>query len=301
MQDWAGHFNGKCISKEYRNIDTPLTWRCEKGHIFDAPPSIIKQGGWCRQCLNTPRKWTLSDMKALAKKSGGRCLSKEYKRLSSKLKWKCAKGHVWEAMAQSIIRNSWCPECFGNKKKDFSFYQNLAKEKGGKCLSIKYVNAKTKLKWRCKKGHIWKAAPCNIRRGWWCPYCGGTAKLSIKRMHAVARSRKGKCLSTQYINNRTKLLWQCAKEHTWEATPTDVMDRRSWCPHCAKNKKHTIEEMQQLAASRNGKCLSEKYVNKSTKLLWQCSEGHTWQTSPGSVLNSNSWCPKCRNLRRSRQ
>jgi len=31
--------------------------------------------------------------------------------------------------------------------------QQVAKKRGGKCLSEKYVNAKTKLEWECRKGH----------------------------------------------------------------------------------------------------------------------------------------------------
>jgi len=56
-------------------------------------------------------------------------------------------------------------------------------------------------------------------------------KLTIEEMQRIAESRGGKCLSEKYINNRTKLKWQCEKGHIWEAAP-----RRSWCPYCSENK-----------------------------------------------------------------
>jgi len=44
--------------------------------------------------------------------------------------------------------------------------------------------------------------------------------------------------------------------------------------------KLTIKEMQEIAESRGGKCLSKEYVNNYTKLKWQCDEGHTWKATP---------------------
>jgi len=39
-------------------------------------------------------------------------------------------------------------------------------------------------------------------------------------------------------------------------------------------KKLTIEEIKNIAKKNGGMCLSEEYINNSTKLLRQCSEGH---------------------------
>ena len=33
--------------------------------------------------------------------------------------------------------------------------QELAKARGGKYLSDRYIDAKTKMKWQCKEGHVW--------------------------------------------------------------------------------------------------------------------------------------------------
>ncbi|PKP58873.1 MAG: hypothetical protein CVT88_06570 [Candidatus Altiarchaeales archaeon HGW-Altiarchaeales-1] len=87
--------------------------------------------------------------------------------------------------------------------------QKLAESKRGKCLSTEYVNALTKLKWMCKEGHTWEAIPKCIKSGHWCPYCAGNAKLTIEDMQELAKNNGGKCLSTEYINTRTKLKWQC--------------------------------------------------------------------------------------------
>lgn len=162
--------------------------------------------------------------------------------------------------------------------------QKTAEERGGKCLSDEYKNAREKLLWECELGHTWWATTGNVRsRGSWCPECAGVSGNSIKDAKELARSRGGKCLSDAYVNNRTHLLWECGKGHTWEANWHSVSNAETWCPHCAGNVPLTLEAMQELADSRGGKCLSSEYVNVDTHLEWECSEGHTFQATPDNV------------------
>ena len=60
-----------------------------------------------------------------------------------------------------------------------------------------------------------------------------------------------------------------------------------------KDKDAKIKEMQAIAKTRDGKCLSKKYVNASTKLEWECSKGHRWSSKPSHIKSSGSWCPEC--------
>ena len=119
------------------------------------------------------------------------------------------------------------------------------------------------------------------------------AKITIEQMHALAKKRGGKCLSTVYVNSYTKLQWRCSEGHEWETTPNQVKNYDHWCPECARaNRTLTIEQMQALAQQRNGVCLSIRYVNNQTKLRWRCSEGHEWEAVPNSV-KIGTWCPRC--------
>jgi hypothetical protein len=169
----------------------------------------------------------------------------------------------------------------------------LAESRGGKCLSVKYVNTKTKLSWECGKNHVWLAEPgCVKNKGNWCPQCSSN-KLTIEEMWHLAKARGGECLSTEYVGINTKLEWKCKDGHIWSAIPSSIKNKGSWCPQCYGNAKLGIEEMQELAELRGGGCLSLEYVNKDTKLEWKCKKGHTWLAKPGHVKNSNSWCPQC--------
>jgi hypothetical protein len=173
---------------------------------------------------------------------------------------------------------------------------DIASIRGGNCLSDKYVNAKTKLEWLCKIGHSWFATPNHIKNGTWCPTCSQNRvsdgqRLNITATQKLAAMNKGICLSKEYTNARTNLLWQCEKGHTWKAV-YDSVKRGTWCPTCNGQEKKEIVDCQEYAAKFNGVCLSNEYVNAHTNLQWQCEKGHTWSASPNNV-KKGQWCPKC--------
>jgi len=183
--------------------------------------------------------------------------------------------------------------------------QKIARERGGKCLSDKYVNNITKLKWMCHKGHTWNAIPTHIVSSKsWCPVCQGRPanqpqKLTIEEMQKIARERGGKCLSKTYVNCATKLEWICSEGHKWKTRP-DMLRRGSWCPVCAVKKitshKLTIEEMKKIALKKKGNCLSTVYYDRTTKLMWECFYGHKWMATPANIKVGKSWCPVCKKI-----
>jgi thiol-disulfide isomerase/thioredoxin len=59
-----------------------------------------------------------------------------------------------------------------------------------------------------------------------------------------------------------------------------------------KLSKITITDLQNIAASKGGKCLSTKYKNTTLKLQFECAAGHRWKAMPGAI-RQGSWCAKC--------
>jgi hypothetical protein len=51
--------------------------------------------------------------------------------------------------------------------------------------------------------------------------------------------------------------------------------------------------MQRLALENQGKCLSKKYMNCKTKMIWTCKNGHRFQTTADNIKHGR-WCPHCR-------
>jgi hypothetical protein len=121
-------------------------------------------------------------------------------------------------------------------------------------------------------------------------------RSNIELMHSIAASRGGKCLSKSYINARTRLFWECALGHVWEAKP-DSVKRGSWCRKCgygrgANKLRGSIEACRRVAKGREGHCVSLAYVNSGTKLRWCCKYGHEWAATPGHIFGGG-WCPTC--------
>ena len=182
--------------------------------------------------------------------------------------------------------------------------KKLAARRGGQCLSEAYKTNRTKLLWRCAADHEWETTPGHVLRGHWCPECAGQGKKTIEEMRILAAAHEGRCLSAVYKNARTKLFWQCRAGHRWWTTPEHVQSG-SWCPQCwASRRGHSrrleLSEMQSIAASRGGRCLSVEYVNARVDLLWQCKDGHRWEATPDTI-KSGHWCSVCGNRRKGRR
>lgn len=178
----------------------------------------------------------------------------------------------------------------------------IAAERGGKCLSEECAKMQTKLLWKCREGHIWNALLSNVKyANRWCPKCGQlnvAKKLKIdglKIAHQIAREKNGKCLSTEYINNKTKMSWECKKGHQWYESLSNIKSYNIWCRRCLNDNKKMdrLEEAKQIAKKKNGKCLSKTCIRSDLSLLWQCKFGHEWKASLHNVRSHDTWCPEC--------
>lgn len=118
----------------------------------------------------------------------------------------------------------------------------------------------------------------------------------LSEAQAIARKNGGECLSTSYVDAKALLLWRCACSHEWEACLNDVKNGR-WCPPCGTKRmadgcRGTIQQMQQVAEGRGGKCISKTYVNANSKLSFSCFYKHEFLKTP-SKIRQGGWCPKC--------
>lgn len=381
MQDIAESRGGKCLSEEYGGSGNKLRWRCVKGHEWEATPHDIKKDTWCPICstrigekicrsyfeaffqekfpkknpswmkgfkgknleldgyckkLNLAfeyqgeqhskpihyfnRNFSLEKIKQHDEFKKQRCSEKgvtliqvpyytDYEKLGGWIEEECKK-QGFKPLVSSEKINYDNFDIYSSK--NLEEMQEIAKIKGGKCLSENYINVSTELKWQCEKGHIWKTTPHIIKIGSWCPVCAserakhdwknqsGMAsefqKNELNNLKNLAKIKGGECLSDKYTNNTTKLKWKCKKDHIWEAKSGNIKSGK-WCPKCsyeyrASLTRGNIEAMQKIAESREGRCLSEKFVNVNTKLRWQCKKGHIWEAVPSSIKRG-SWCARC--------
>lgn len=309
---------GLCLSTEYKTARLPLLWKCKEGHQWESTTdNVVRGGAWCRKCgyavtAKKKEKFSLDVCKELAQKYGTKCISKEKPPFLKQYEWECSSGHTYFGSPLTCTKNQFaCPKCKAIKiaglkvagelpsfVEQFGVCQKIALDKKGELLSTSYLGAHRKLLWRCKEGHEWKATPGSIKNGSWCPVCGGHQKLNIDDARRVAESKGGKCLSTEYKNARTSLLWECAEGHQWSAK-YDSVNRSTWCPTCSlklqgeKTRKYTPQDLEAIAQQRGGHFLSETYEGALRNHKWQCARGHTWMATPSSIINAGTWCSSC--------
>ena len=182
-KEFAKSKEGECLSTEYKNSKSNLTWRCKENHEWDANFNAIKTCKiWCNVCSGTERI-CLKECQNYAISKGGECLSTEYIP-SSKTQWRCKNNHEWSVSFYPMKHcNTWCSKC---NKTTIEQCRELAEAKGGECLSINYVNAHEKMKWKCRKGHEWDTAFNHIKHdGTWCPSCSSYRSESVARQILV--------------------------------------------------------------------------------------------------------------------
>ena len=365
---------GECLSEKYTGAHSKLTWKCSYGHIWEASASsIINSKSWCPTCslkiiASKNTKFSLDDMHTIAGKYGGLCLSQKYVNSYTKLKWKCAEGHEWEAIPSSIQRGSWCPYCslYLNERICRKYFELLFNSQFNKIkpkwlkigpkiileldgysknleIAFEYQGRQhyeivdhydNDLKKRIEYDEIKKKlcelngvkliiVPYTIKIEFLEKFIRDECKkldINIPRNEAInenelieaylsfskeieklklfAENKGGKLLTSYYVNAVTKMKWQCANGHIWEATPNNIINNLTWCAKCLNMEVDTIDNMKQLALEHGGLCLSEQYFNQKTKLRWRCAEGHEWEAIPRNIKNKKYWCPYCAGLKK---
>ncbi|WP_456088836.1 zinc-ribbon domain-containing protein [Paraburkholderia ferrariae] len=247
------------------------------------------------------RDRVFSAIRDVAHAWGGRCLASGYEGYGVPLEFECAAGHRFHTVIQGLRAGHWCRTCAHERAAVYSLgdAHALAARHGGECLSTHYENSHSRLRWRCNAGHTWLASLDGVARGYWCRACYlDSTKPQQEEIDRTAAERGGGCLSA-YVDRDTALEWQCEEGHRWSA-PWFRVKKGQWCRQCAvKARTRTIEQMQELAQSRGGRCLSTVYPGPHGKIEWECSLQHVWLASVNSVWRG-SWCPECARMERRR-
>ena len=168
-----------------------------------------------------------------------------------------------------------------------------------------YIDTSTKIHWGCLVkdcGCIWSATPAHIIsskntkncRG--CPRCGGHILLTNDIVDERLQNRPIKRIDN-YINSDTKINWKCLVENCnciWFTTPNSIFNG-SECPACYGNMPLANEIVDIRLSNRSIKRLGN-YIDSITKINWKClveNCNYIWKTTPNSILDQQSGCPKC--------
>lgn len=235
-----------CLDNKWLGVRHHYRFLCRQGHEWLRTGTQQQKRAECPECtfaamgLAQRKPENLLRLQEMARAHGGICLTTEYKGMPGKYAFRCAAGHEWQTHAQAIFAGTWCRRCGGGgplkvasrAATRLARLQQHAHDKGGQCLSGKYLGAEARYKFRCAKEHEWEARGINIVAGAWCQTCAFDAKrLSIEHAHEAAQAKGGRCLSDSYVNCTIKLRWLCDRGHEWQATLGSVRAGH-WCKQC---------------------------------------------------------------------
>ena len=163
------------------------------------------------------KKWNYEDVKKYIESFGYKLISKEYINNKTKILIQCDKGHIYETTFNNFKnKKSRCPICNGGIKYTYEYIKEYIEGFGYKLLSKEYMNARTKLKVECPKGHIYEVTFDNFKQGYRCPYCAGNIKYTYEYVKEYIESFGYKLLSKEYVDVFDKLKVECPKGHIYE-------------------------------------------------------------------------------------
>lgn len=193
------------------------------------------------------------------------------------------------------------------KQQQLEKAKEYALSRGGECLSTEYINAKTKMLWKCNNDEheAWLSTYDNtVISNHWCKQCAYDKSLDKDfdiLAEEYAKSKGGYAIlpEDRKVKTATLIKWKCEiKEHKeWIANYRNVVQKQSWCPYCAGrfSKKEYLEKAYEYANNINEICLSTHYENQNTKLEMKCNNSNhpIWTSTYSRLLEYNRVCPKC--------
>jgi hypothetical protein len=120
-------------------------------------------------------------------------------------------------------------------------------------------------------------------------------KLTYDTVRESFESKGYILLSTEYVNNATKLNYKCPKGHEHSIAWNHWQEDRG-CPTCAGNNKPVIEHIIRFFEKEDYTLLSTEYINARTKLDYKCPNGHENSIRWGN-WNQGKRCPTCKNIK----
>lgn len=240
-------------------------WKCIRGHEWQATIKSRVEGRGCPICMNRkilPQENSLAvtDPQVAAEwyqpKNGSLTPWDVVAGSRRKVWWKCAHGHIWQAIIVSRAHSgAGCPVCTGRKvvpgENDLaSHYPEIAAEwdtEKNKPLTPDQVSvySNRRVWWKCALGHEWKTAVyTRTHAASGCPYCSGRLVLAgfndlatlVPEVAAQWHPTLNGDLTPQMVTpgSKKRAWWICPEGHVWRAIiGSRAGARRCGCPVCA--------------------------------------------------------------------
>ena len=281
------------ISTEFKNMRTPMEFRCNRDHVNMIPLERFSEKRTCKTCTSMFGNLVqFATLRALAEKYGWLLQSDKYINNTTPLYFRCPEGHIRYILPKNFKVYKFdgptkgCLACRGKDPitSKENFYENVA-FLGGVVID-EYIGAHKGVLCKCKNGHLCTPAPSSIAAGnGMCITCVGCdPKEAEKAFNAKVAYFNGKVLS-KYKNAHSKVKCICEHGHICYPTPTDVQQGSSICAKCAGRCTEQTMENFIFLMSELGYKIKGDYKTTKDAVRCICPKGHECFPRPGNVLH----------------
>lgn len=296
------------ILSEYVNCRTKVQCRCKTcgNEWLSTPTNLLKPRG-CSLCANKKqgdmkRKTHEEFIKEIKSKYDKIIALSKYKGYEIKVKFKCLEcGYEWFTTPNTLLNSIYgCPECAkvkNGENRNLTHEEFMEKVTSRDYIVLdKYINARTKIKVKCKRcGNTKKVYPSILINGHGCKICAGLEKKTTdsfkKELKTVNRDIE---ILSEYKGSKEEIRAKCKKcNYAWNTNPSKLLIGCG-CPKCAGNLKKTTdiftEEMKEINKSI---IVIGKYKGAFENIRVKCKDcGYTWLATPSNLLKGQK-CIKC--------
>lgn len=264
--------NIEIMSTEYINAKSKLNCRCLiDNNEWEVNWDNLSHGCGCPVCGGN-KKITIEEAKQEFTSRGFIPLFDEYIDANTKLDYMDKDGYKYETRLKHFKSGHECT--IVNKKYAIENIKLWIKlnDKQIELLSDNFVNANSKLHWKCLIDRCeWEANWNSLSQEHGCPVCG--IKIQIEKRKLSIEEVKQKLnkinpnielLSTEYVNANSKLHWKCSIDGCeWETT-WGSLSYGSGCPVCGRKTAHGDGGYNSTLAERN----KEKWKNEKADVYF---------------------------------
>ena len=113
IREKAHSRGGELLSTKFIRFNSKYKFKCAEGHIWTASGT---GKSWCPKCAGKGKG--IRDIQSLAKKRGGRLLSKSFIGVDKKYDFKCSLGHSFTMTFAKMQGGQWCSICSKGSKSE---------------------------------------------------------------------------------------------------------------------------------------------------------------------------------------
>jgi len=154
LNEYLGHWR-QSLEDHYRQVEASIPWYLKYGARI-APAFVVKA---FMKRMAEPLHWIKNnDVEKIKAFFGSR---EAWEKIPDWKHYQYMEGETMESRKMPI----------DFKNFTLADIAEMARIRGGQCLSTAYTDPGNKLRWRCAFDHEWEATPVLVRAGHWCPDC----------------------------------------------------------------------------------------------------------------------------------